>query len=239
MCRVCWLFLGLVILLAGCAMATGQSPIRSVADYRGGRVVPDHPLKGELEAVLSDLLRVSGETQGSVRIVVVNPGWGQAMAASAEIREIAVPKSLLDRVSKLNGVRRRMVWANALGHELAHIVRGDRGHYRDQEVFRRSELEEAELDADRLAIQWSRAAGYGCAWLVVNRRSGFEKPGTLNVVSGTAWDDPDLRRRAYEQARALCPEAPGEPLPEEAGPPEGVTCPQGAVWTGRGCLAKE
>jgi hypothetical protein len=130
---------------------------------------------------------------------------------------------------KMQPAARRMMFANLLGHELGHILKGNCGHHPD-----------TELDADRLAIEWSRKAGYGCSWLRNLRKAPADKQPDASSRFLSTWAFyPELNARAYDQVVQLCPPAPSRPtapLPSAIPP---VACPKGSVWTGKGCIAKE
>jgi predicted Zn-dependent protease len=167
-----------------------------MAERRGSLIVADHPLKAEAQEILEQLLRVAGQPSRSVTLFIVRGGEGMAVANCA-LREINVAESWLNGIQegKVASRIRKMELANILGHELAHILKAGCSDHPD-----------AELEADRLAIQWSKQAGYGCTWLVNFRKSLAEKKGGDTGRFSTTWGRyPDLGRRAYEQDQRLCP----------------------------------
>lgn len=219
----------LLLWVVSCATDTIQPIKGSVAEHRGSLIVPNHDLKNEVEGVLDQLLEVAGQRQGLVKLLVVRHGEGLAVASSY-LREINIAEELLDvaRDRIAPGVR-RMMFANVIGHELAHVIKGHSGHHPD-----------TELEADRLAIEWSQKAGYGCLWLVAFRKQAAGEKGWDTGRFITTWGiHPDLAQRAYEQAQALCPVGPHKLPSEEAVGSGTVSCPEGAVWTGSGCIAEE
>ena len=167
-----------------------------MAEHRGSLIVANHPLKDEVQEILEQLLRVAGQPSRSVTLFIVRGGEGVAVG-NCTLREINVAESWLNGIQerKVASRIRKMELANILGHELAHILKaGCRDH------------PDTELEADRLAIEWSKKAGYGCTWLVNFRKVLAEKKGGDTGRFSTTWGRyPGLERRAYEQDQRLCP----------------------------------
>lgn len=191
-------FLALGLFLVSCAPGTVQPIKGSMAEHRGSLLVADHPLKDEVREVLEQLLRAAGQPARSVTLYIVRGEEGIGVANCA-LRELNLSEGLLNMArDKMQPAARRTMFANLLGHELGHILKGNCGTHPDNE-----------LEADRLAIEWSRKAGYGCSWLRNLRQANAEKKPDLSRRFLSTWAiHPELNARAYEQAVRLCPLPP-------------------------------
>lgn len=155
-------------------------PDETRREFPDVRLVRDHPLEGEVRAILARLWRVSGARSGrKVGVAIIARTRGFQAISVPTVDAIWLSAEYLTRLQEIQDEVRARRLARILSHELGHILAGHEGHG-----------EGNELEAERIGIRIFERAGFDCTWWVESLGEVAEPAETPGLASGRTWAEP-------------------------------------------------
>ncbi len=125
-----------------------EKRFRDEAARRGG-LTNDQRISDHVQRVGEKITAAAGQRAGSIMFYVLNSDY---IGASA-----AYPNYVVVTMGMYRDFRNEDELASVLAHEVGHIVMNKRGDWAKQSL---EECREEEYQADQLAVEWAKKAGY-------------------------------------------------------------------------------